>query len=129
MATVKLPRADGTIYDYPLGPAADFSLTPDPIKSRIGFAAVHVVADPLADLNPTLDVKVDWEATIAYRRYRLRNAPRHHLRVLDEIAGRFDHARNQDHVLWKRMLLERRVFVLVARISELDRQRAGLCLI
>ena len=69
MATVKLPRADGTIYDYPLGPAADFSLAPDPIKSRIGFAAVHVVADPLADLNPTLDVKVDWEATIAYRRY------------------------------------------------------------
>src|SRR5256886_5548563 len=69
MVTVKLPRADGTIYDYPLGPAADFSLAPDPIKSRIGFAAVHVVADPLADLNPTLDVKVDWEATIAYRRY------------------------------------------------------------
>ena len=59
MATVKLPRADGTIYDYPLGPAADFSLAPDPIKSRIGFAAVHVVADPLADLNPTLDVKVE----------------------------------------------------------------------
>src|SRR5438105_9995854 len=69
MATVKLPRADGTIYDYPLGPAADFSLAPDHIKSRIGFAAVHVVADPLADLNPTLDVKVDWAATIAYRRY------------------------------------------------------------
>jgi hypothetical protein len=69
MATVKLPRADGTIYEYTLGPAADFALAPDPIKSRIGFAAVHVVADPLADLNPTLDVKVDWEATIAYRRY------------------------------------------------------------
>jgi hypothetical protein len=69
MATVKLPRADGTIYEYTLGPAADFSLAPDPIESRIGFAAVHVVADPLADLNPTLDVKVDWDATIAYRRY------------------------------------------------------------
>jgi hypothetical protein len=69
MATVKLPRADGTIDEYTLGPAADFALAPDPIKSRIGFAAVHVVADPLADLNPTLDVKVDWDATIAYRRY------------------------------------------------------------
>jgi len=69
MPTVKLPRADGTIYEYPLGPAADFALAPDPIKSRIGFAALHVVADPLADLNPTLDVKVDWDATIAYRRY------------------------------------------------------------
>ncbi|HEV8144144.1 MAG TPA: dihydrodipicolinate synthase family protein [Methylomirabilota bacterium] len=69
MATVKLPRADRTIYEYPLGPAADFALEPGPIKSRIGFAAVHVVADPLADLNPTLDVKVDWDTTIAYRRY------------------------------------------------------------
>jgi hypothetical protein len=69
MATVKLPRADRTIDEYSLGPAADFALGPGPIKSRIGFAAVHVVADPLADLNPTLDVKVDWDTTIAYRRY------------------------------------------------------------
>ena len=35
-----------------------------------------------------------------------------------------DHARDQDLVLRKRMRLERRVFVLVARIGELDRQRA-----
>jgi hypothetical protein len=69
MATVKLPRADRTIYEYPLEPAADFALEPGPIKSRIGFAAVHVVADPLADLNPTLDVEVDWDTTIVYRRY------------------------------------------------------------
>jgi hypothetical protein len=30
---------------------------------------VHVVADPLADVNPTLDVAVDWDATLAFRRH------------------------------------------------------------
>ena len=68
-ARVKLPQADGTIREYTLGPAADFPAGSGPIRSRIGFAAVHVVADPLASINPTLDVAVDWEATLAYRRY------------------------------------------------------------
>src|SRR5712692_4432135 len=67
--TLKLPHADGTIHDYALGPASVFEAPTGPITSRIGFAAVHVVADPLADINPTLDVTVDWDATIAYRRY------------------------------------------------------------
>src|SRR5216117_3892533 len=68
-ASVRLPHADGTIREYRLGPAASFVNGPVPIKSRIGFAAVHVVADPLADINPTLDVKVDWDATLAFRRH------------------------------------------------------------
>jgi hypothetical protein len=42
---------------------------PGAIRSRIGMAAVHVVADPLAAINPTLDVAVDWESTLAFRRY------------------------------------------------------------
>src|SRR5687768_5208038 len=69
MATVKLPQRDGTIRDYTLGPAASFPVASGPIKSRIGFAAVHVVADPRAAINPTLDVALDWDATLAYRRY------------------------------------------------------------
>ena len=68
-ATVRLPQPDGSIVDYRLGPAANFPTGTGPIASRVGFAAVHVVADPLADINPTLDVKVDWDATLAYRRY------------------------------------------------------------
>jgi hypothetical protein len=40
-----------------------------PIRSRIAYAAVHVVADPLADVNPTLDCAVDWESTLAFRRH------------------------------------------------------------
>ena len=67
--TVRLPQPGRSIVDYTLGPAASFPIASGPITSRIGFAAVHVVADPLAEINPTLDVKVDWDATLAYRRY------------------------------------------------------------
>jgi hypothetical protein len=68
-ASVRLPQSDGSIREYRLGPPAAFPAAAGPITSRIGFAAVHVVADPLADINPTLDVRLDWEATLAYRRY------------------------------------------------------------
>ena len=38
-------------------------------QSRIGMAAVHVVADPLAAINPTLEVALDWDATLRFRHY------------------------------------------------------------
>jgi hypothetical protein len=66
---LKLPRPDGTLVPYTLSGAPPVTPPPGPIRSRIGFAAVHVVADPLADINPTLEVALDWEATLAYRRY------------------------------------------------------------
>jgi hypothetical protein len=33
------------------------------------MAAVHVVADPRAPINPTLEVALDWDATLAFRRH------------------------------------------------------------
>src|SRR3989454_809973 len=42
---------------------------PGPIRSRVGMAAVHVVADPLARIDPTLAVALDWDATLAFRRH------------------------------------------------------------
>ena len=69
MKPVLLPKADGTLEPYLPTRAADFPPATGPIRSRVGYAAVHVVADPLADNNPTLDVAIDWEATLAYRRY------------------------------------------------------------
>ena len=71
----------------------------------------------------------DHALAVADRAHRLLDAARHHFRVLDEIAGGLDHARDQQHVLRQRMLLERGVFVRVARIGELDRQRADLGLV
>ncbi len=40
-----------------------------PPMSRVAYAAAHVVADPLANVDPTLEVALDWEATLAYRRH------------------------------------------------------------
>jgi hypothetical protein len=37
--------------------------------NRIAFAAAHIVADPLADIDPWLAPAIDWDATIAFRRY------------------------------------------------------------
>ncbi len=37
--------------------------------NRIAYAAAHVVADPLADIDPWLDTAIDWDKTIAFRHY------------------------------------------------------------
>src|SRR5207253_7945956 len=42
---------------------------PISIASRIAYAAAHVVADPLADVDPTTRTAIDWDATLAYRRH------------------------------------------------------------
>src|SRR5213080_333695 len=67
--TLRLPRADGTLTAYRLAGATPVTPPAGPIRSRIAFAAVHVVADPLAAINPTLEAALDWDATLAYRRY------------------------------------------------------------
>jgi hypothetical protein len=67
--TLRLPRADGALTPYTLTGSAAVTPPSGPIRSRVGFAAVHVVADPLAPINPTLEVALDWDATLAYRRY------------------------------------------------------------
>ena len=35
----------------------------------MALAAAHVVADPLADVDPWLEVAIDWDRTIAYREH------------------------------------------------------------
>ena len=67
--SLTLPRADGRLATYTLTGRTPVVPPPGPIRSRIAYAAVHVVADPLADINPTLETRLDWEATLAYRRY------------------------------------------------------------
>src|SRR2546426_7073293 len=67
--TLTLPRLDGTLAQYTLSGRASITAPPGPCPSRIGMAAVPVVADPLAHVNPTLDVAVDWEATLRFRHH------------------------------------------------------------
>jgi hypothetical protein len=68
-ATLTLPRADGTLAPYTLSGRAPVTAPPGPITSRVGMAAVHVVADPRAAINPTLEVALDWDATLRFRHY------------------------------------------------------------
>jgi len=68
-ASLMLPRADGALVRYTLSDQTPVAGAPGPITSRVGMAAVHVVADPLAAINPTLDVALDWDATLAFRRH------------------------------------------------------------
>jgi len=67
--TLRLPRADGTIRPYTLSGPPPAAAPSGPIRSRVAYAAVHVVADPLARINPTLEAELDWEATLAFRRH------------------------------------------------------------
>src|SRR3981189_3715258 len=66
---IKLPSAGGKLEDVRLGAPRDLGGTGRKAFNRIALAAAHVVADPLALGNPWLDAGVDWDATLAYRRY------------------------------------------------------------
>lgn len=69
MALITLPHADGSVRPYTLSPAITYTPLSAPPTSRVAYAAVHVVANPLADSNPTLDTAIDWDVTLAYRRH------------------------------------------------------------
>lgn len=64
-----LPRSDGSLTPYAAGRSTPLSVPETPPRSRIAYAAVHVVSDPLVDADPTGPACLDWEATLAYRRY------------------------------------------------------------
>lgn len=69
MPQVILPTADRTLETYTLGQPLSYSTKPNPERSRIAYAAAHVVSDPLAATSPWLETAVDWERTIDYRRH------------------------------------------------------------
>jgi len=66
--TLKLPTADGGLQPYTPHPPRSWTSAGGPFN-RVALAAAHVVADPMADIDPWLDVAIDWDATLAYRRY------------------------------------------------------------
>jgi hypothetical protein len=66
---IRLPQADRTVIAYTPGPAPHHSAPDGPFRKRVAYAAAHVVADPLADTTPISPARLDWEATLAYRRY------------------------------------------------------------
>lgn len=67
--SVKLVRPDGSLYQYaptrePLVPARQ-----NAFKTRVAFAAAHVVLDSLKTAEPLSHPLIDWDSTLAYREY------------------------------------------------------------
>jgi hypothetical protein len=70
MATLQLPRSDGRVEPYTLtGTPIAAAQRPRPPWNRVALAAAHVVSDPLATVDPWIGAAIDWDATLAYRRY------------------------------------------------------------
>lgn len=70
MATIGLPTKDRKLEAYTTGEPIVFPSKAETLSfNRIAYAAAHVVAEPLADIDPWIDTAVDWEKTIAFRHY------------------------------------------------------------
>lgn len=69
MAQLNLPTPDGALTPYVMSAPRDFATEVVSGLPRIAYSAVHVVNDPLADNDPWLDMSIDWDTTIEYRRH------------------------------------------------------------
>ncbi len=70
MATIALPTKDRKLQPYATGEPIVFPSQAETQRfNRIAYAAAHVVADPLADVDLWGDAAIDWEKTIAFRHY------------------------------------------------------------
>src|SRR5215831_16139317 len=67
--SLKLPKVDGSLETYRLAASRSFPARLEGALNRVVFSAAHVVADPLADVDPWLAAAVDWDKTIAFREH------------------------------------------------------------
>jgi hypothetical protein len=75
VSELTLPAEDGTLFRYALNgaPRATYADVAAPSRSRVAYAAAHVVADPLAANGPGAPATLDWDATLAFRRHLWRH--------------------------------------------------------
>ena len=66
--SIKLPAAGGRLEHFRLSAPRNFPRKAAGAFNRVAYSAVHVVADPLAAVDPWQGCAIDWDATIAYRR-------------------------------------------------------------
>src|ERR1043166_5005062 len=65
----KLPNADRSLETYRLAASRAFPAKLEGQLNRVAVSAAHVVADPLADVDPWLTAAIDWDSTIAFREH------------------------------------------------------------
>jgi hypothetical protein len=64
-----LPQADGSLAPFPLRAPTAWTPPAAPFRTRVAFAAAHVVCDPRCDVDVLSQAAIDWDATLAYRRH------------------------------------------------------------
>jgi hypothetical protein len=69
MVAINLPVAGGRLETFRTRAPRNFPERQSVPFNRVAFSAAHVVGDPLADKDPWVEAAVDWDKTIAYRRY------------------------------------------------------------
>ena len=70
MIKLNLPSINGKdITPYKLQFSQGIELSSERNFNRVIFSAAHVVSNPLKDHSPSLDVSIDWQATLQYRHY------------------------------------------------------------
>jgi hypothetical protein len=68
MPTITLPTAEGTLVPFTTSTPRQFAHAMPPFP-RVAYAAAHVVTDPLVEQDPWVAPVIDWERTVAFRRY------------------------------------------------------------
>jgi len=67
--SLTLPDKQGALRSYTLTSSAPTKPAAGLKFNRIAYSAAHVVADPLAAVDPWLACAIDWDTTINYRRH------------------------------------------------------------
>ncbi|WP_152360177.1 dihydrodipicolinate synthase family protein [Microlunatus speluncae] len=71
-SSIALPQAGGGWREVELKPPRPWVDHPEPYRTRVAFAAAHVIADPRGENVPGAPAAVDWDATLAFRRHLFR---------------------------------------------------------
>jgi len=68
MTTIRLLAASGETSDAALNDSGAYARPASPLRSRVAYAAAHVVPRVHADNTPGQPADIDWDATLAFRR-------------------------------------------------------------
>ncbi|MCA1308087.1 dihydrodipicolinate synthase family protein [Microbacterium esteraromaticum] len=68
MTTLRLLAASGVISDATLNDSGAYARPASALRSRVAYAAAHVVPKVHADNTPGQPADIDWDATLAFRR-------------------------------------------------------------
>ena len=68
MSTLRLLSASGALTDAELNSSGGYQRPTAPLRSRVAYAAAHVVPVVWGDNTPGQPADIDWDSTLAFRR-------------------------------------------------------------